>query len=110
MFGTYLNNYLFTKIQIYLDVLCFPRDRGAWWAAVCGVTQSRTRWKRLSSSSLCFLWQCYLFCLLSSAGSPLGVLLVRWCSVWGVCVLSALLPSTPLSHGHFSPGCFPFQI
>ena len=28
-----------------------PRDRGAWWAAVCGVAQSRTRLKRLSSSS-----------------------------------------------------------
>ena len=28
-----------------------PRDRGAWWAAVCGVTQSRTRLKWLSSSS-----------------------------------------------------------
>ena len=27
------------------------RDRGAWWAAVYGVTQSRTRLKRLSSSS-----------------------------------------------------------
>ena len=26
-------------------------DRGAWWAAVYGVTQSRTRLKRLSSSS-----------------------------------------------------------
>ena len=25
--------------------------RGAWWAAVCGVAQSRTRLKRLSSSS-----------------------------------------------------------
>ena len=25
-----------------------PRDRGAWWAAVYGVTQSRTRLKRLS--------------------------------------------------------------
>ena len=30
-----------------------PRDRGAWWAAVYGVTQSRTRLKRLSSS-ICF--------------------------------------------------------
>ena len=29
-----------------------PRDRGAWWAVVCGVTQSRTRLKRLSSSSI----------------------------------------------------------
>ena len=28
-----------------------PRDGGAWWAAVCGVAQSRTRLKRLSSSS-----------------------------------------------------------
>ena len=28
-----------------------PRDRGAWWAAVSGVAQSRTRLKRLSSSS-----------------------------------------------------------
>ena len=25
-----------------------PRDGGAWWAAVCGVAQSRTRVKRLS--------------------------------------------------------------
>ena len=28
-----------------------PRDRGAWWAAVYGVAQSRTRLKRLTSSS-----------------------------------------------------------
>ena len=28
-----------------------PRDRGAWWAAVSGVAQSRIRLKRLSSSS-----------------------------------------------------------
>ena len=28
-----------------------PRDIGAWWAAVYGVAQSRTRLKRLSSSS-----------------------------------------------------------
>ena len=28
-----------------------PRDGGAWWAAVYAVTQSRTRLKRLSSSS-----------------------------------------------------------
>ena len=27
-----------------------PRDGGAWWAAVSGVAQSRTRLKRLSSS------------------------------------------------------------
>ena len=28
-----------------------PRDGGAWWAAACGVVQSWTRLKRLSSSS-----------------------------------------------------------
>ena len=28
-----------------------PRDGGAWWAALYGVAQSRTRLKRLSSSS-----------------------------------------------------------
>ena len=28
-----------------------PRDRGAWWASVYGVAQSRTQLKRLSSSS-----------------------------------------------------------
>ena len=27
------------------------RDRGAWWAAIYGVAQSRTQLKRLSSSS-----------------------------------------------------------
>ena len=31
-----------------------PRDRGAWWAAVSGVAQSRTRLKQLSSSSSSF--------------------------------------------------------
>ena len=28
-----------------------PRGGGAWWAAVCGVAQSRTRLKQLSSSN-----------------------------------------------------------
>ena len=29
-----------------------PMDGGAWWAAIYGVTQSRTRLKRLSSSAM----------------------------------------------------------
>ena len=39
-----------------------PRDRGAWWAAVYRVTLSRTRLKRLSSSSSLklALWDCLL--------------------------------------------------
>ena len=35
-----------------------PRDRGAWWAAVSGVAQSRTRLKGLSSSSSMCKWAC----------------------------------------------------
>ena len=31
-----------------------PRDGGAWWAAVFGVTQSQTWLKQLGSSSVCF--------------------------------------------------------
>ena len=56
------------------------QGRGAWWAAVCGIAQSRTQLKRLSSSSyfsfselyyvfwthinICFLahaWKCFMF-------------------------------------------------
>ena len=60
------------KLTTYYSCLENPRDGGACWAAVCGVTQSWTRLKRLSSSSssicthlslLCFLtrgWGCFL--------------------------------------------------
>ena len=34
-----------------------PRDGGAWWATVCGVAQSWTRLKWLSSSSILFKWR-----------------------------------------------------
>ena len=36
-----------------------PRDGGAWWAAVHGVAQSRTRLKRLSSSSKTILYSIF---------------------------------------------------
>ena len=67
-----------------------PRDRGAWWAAVCGVAQSRTRLKWLSSSSsmipvpftLLFWVQVYtpFLCFLSRE-DPLAFVgeLVWWC-------------------------------
>ena len=32
-----------------------PRDEGAWWAAISGVAQSRTRLKRLSSSKRAYI-------------------------------------------------------
>ena len=40
-----------------------PRDRGAWWAAIYGVAQSRTRLKRLSSSIVDL--QCAKFCCIA---------------------------------------------
>ena len=39
-----------------------PRDGGAWWAAVYGVAQSRTRLKRLSSSSSNDSWLSIFSC------------------------------------------------
>ena len=41
------------EMAIHSSVLAWriPRDGGAWWAAVYGVAPSRTRLKRLSSSS-----------------------------------------------------------
>ena len=39
-------------IPLQCSCLENPRDCGAWWAAIYGVSQSRTRLKQLSSSSL----------------------------------------------------------
>ena len=41
-----------------------PRDRGAWWAAIYGVTQSQTQLKRYSSSNSILYW-CFSFWLIS---------------------------------------------
>ena len=35
-----------------------PRDGGAWWAAISGVAQSRTRLQRLSSSNAKKIREC----------------------------------------------------
>ena len=46
-----------------------PRDRGAWLAAISGVTQSRTRLKLFSSSSILYSkakFACYSRCFLTS--------------------------------------------
>ena len=48
-----------------------PRDGGAWWAAVYGVAQSRTRLKRLSGSSSSSPTVCTsLFCVSASPFLP----------------------------------------
>ena len=51
-----------------------PRDGGAWWEAVYGVAQSRTRLKRLSSSSSnnclsLWLWTRHIPCWVSVSSS-----------------------------------------
>ena len=48
-----------------------PRDRGARWAAACGMAQSRTRLTWLSSSSSPWLLQCFQFTVFSSLVSKL---------------------------------------
>ena len=57
---TWLSDFTFTfhfhaleKEMATLQCSCLenPRDRGVWWAAVCGVAQSQTWLKQLSSSS-----------------------------------------------------------
>ena len=49
-----------------------PRDGGAWWAAVYGVAQSRTRLKRLSSSSINIASKTCLSSVCFSAGLSLS--------------------------------------
>ena len=45
------------KWQLQYSCLENPVDRGAWWAAIYGVAQSRTRLKRLSTARfLLFGW------------------------------------------------------
>ena len=48
---TKLESRLPGEISITSDTQNPLRDGGAWWAAIYGVTQSRTRLKRLSGSS-----------------------------------------------------------
>ena len=71
-----------------------PRDRGAWWAAVSGVAQSRTRLRRLSSNSssstmansvsrLCS----FLMCLHAFMYSSILVFTDIWIvSGWDLCI------------------------
>ena len=66
-----------------------PRDGGAWWAAVYGVTQSRTWLKQLSSSSSrsFLLYRCSIVSLISPlSASPLYCFLpfqlqIKWTSI-----------------------------
>ena len=63
-----------------------PRNGGAWWAAVYGVTQSRTRLKRLSSSMHIYIYYIYNFIHLCLAALGLHCCMRSFssCSDWGL--------------------------
>ena len=76
--------------------LPLPRDGGAWWAAVYGVTQSRTQLKQLSSSSSS-----------STPGLPVYDQLPKFTQTHVHWVGDAIQPSHPLSSLLLLPSIFP---
>ena len=85
-----------------------PRDGGAWWAAIYGVTQSQTRLKRLSSSSssihISTLFRCFsqkIISVLRRVSCAMKQVLISYILYisWCVCVNPSfpIYPSPPLS-------------
>ena len=65
-----------------------PRDGGAWWAAVHGVTQSQTRLKRLSSSIQGHtIREGRLVTRFSKSTQPLSMSFIYWQSVLPICFI-----------------------
>ena len=70
-----------------------PRGGGAWWAAICGVAQSWTRLKWLSSSRDSIWFFCNLFFIITWTGNSFHT--------WYFTCFNAILPNLPtlsLSH------------
>ena len=84
-----------------------PRDGGAWWAAVYGVTQSRTRLKRLSSNSSStritllntlslFIHSFYKQCLHCTTYQTSFKIAQKWLSAYIPMIGAVCLQQTPL--------------
>ena len=74
-----------------------PRDKGAWWASIYGVTQSRTQLKWLSSSSSVGYKIFFFFNLFICTGPS--------CSMWTVsCRMWALVPRLGIKPGPLALG------
>ena len=66
-----------------------PRDGGAWWAALYGAAQSRTRLKRLSSSSIILYAQLKVYKL------PLKIKLQALLKAWSPLVILSCFLFSP---------------
>ena len=84
-----------------------PRDGGAWWAAVYGVAKSRTRLKRLSSSSSSFSFQWLLLLWTMASRVQASVVAAHRLSSCGFLALKARnRGSVVVVHGlRCSPAC-----
>ena len=67
-----------------------PRDGGAWWAAVYGVTQSWTRLKWLSSSSNSSVLDDIIEFNFNFLRFDIGMVVKQETVIWGMCVLKYL--------------------
>ena len=76
-------NLLNTSNPFQCSCLENPRDGEAWWAAVSGVAQSRTRLKRLSSSGSSRLFLSYHFSKINCSASYKFIEVWLHMALWG---------------------------
>ena len=83
--------------QLQCSCLENPRDRGAWWAAIYGITQSRTWLKQLSSGSSSSQVQLFETTTdFGTQGLPVPHYLPEFVQVHVHCIGDAIQPSHPL--------------
>ena len=88
-----------------------PREEGAWWATVYGVAQSRTRLKRLSSSSSSVFIFCLLLFLIIQSRSCLSLTeVILYCLLQSLMMLRELEKKWNMSGGRRDIFIWTFQI